>query len=684
VDHIFNNSVDRLYGNVYRTSLRQGGVFVYPDFNVIIPSYSLYSNVNEMHILSPMLLNEAAFSYIRNWGRADVKHGEVPIIFPTGMTGFGTGTGPSLTVQNNFEFRDVVSLTTGKHSIKFGGNIQRGQSNGDHTGLSARPGFFFANPLEFANDNPFLEGNISFDPVTGEPKGLVQATRTRTVGLFVQDDWKLRPNLTVNLGLRWETFGNPTDANGRMTNLVFRSGTDRFSRIADAKVDLVPNLYRSADLNNWAPRIAFAWDPTRRGTLSIRGGFGIFYDRPSDQIYLNAALNTPIIARAEARVPLVPPRFALGTIDTPPYNFPIPEGIRPGLDDKNGLASGVRVQLLTSDPNFRTQYAEHWFFGVQYSPAANWIVEANYLGTAGHKLYGQTDVNRFSGDLIQNNGVLTRLNRSFAIIEYGESNLNSIYHGGNLSLKKRYSSGFSLNVAYTVSKAIDQFSSFHPMGGAQLPVAELTDLRRQRGRADFDARQRLASSLTWQLPWRASGFQIVDKFLGGWEVAAITILQSGLPFSVICSRPFAAVRSAGTVVGNSGCDYNADGFNYDFPNTPSFGNTKAGLSRSDYGRGVVSRTDFPAPPLGKQGDLGRNTFRGPGYAGTDFSILKNTSVPWLSGIEDANLQFRVEIFNLFNRVNFGTVNGDLASTQFGRSTSALPARNIQLGLRLEF
>src|SRR2546426_399585 len=227
---------------------------------------------------------------------------------------------------------------------------------------SMRPGFLFSSPLDFANDNPNREVNISFDPVTGEPKGLVQAIRTRTIGLFIQDDWKLRPNLTLNVGLRWETFGNPTDANNRMTNLVFGSGGDLSTKITGAKVDITPSLYRKADLNNWAPRIGFAWDPTRKGKVSIRGGFGIFYDRPSDQIYINAGLNTPIIARAEANVltPPVVPLFALGRIDKPPYYFPIPQGIGPGLNEKNGLANGTRVQLLTSDPDFRSQYAENW------------------------------------------------------------------------------------------------------------------------------------------------------------------------------------------------------------------------------------------------------------------------------------------------------------------------------------
>jgi hypothetical protein len=221
---------------------------------------------------------------------------------------------------------------------------------------------------------------------------------------------------------------------------------------------------------------------------------------------------------------------------------------------------------------------------------------------------------------------------------------------------------------------------FHPVGGAQLPVAELTDLGRQRGPADFDVPQKLAISAIWRIPRLRTDLSLLDKALRGWEIAAIGILQSGTPFSVICSRPFIPVRDGnGRLIGNNGCDYNADGFNYDFPNTPAFGNSRDGWSRSDYIQGVLNRSDFPAPPFGRQGDLGRNTFRGPGYAGVDLAVLKNLALP-----SDARLQLRGEVFNLLNRVNLTSVNGDLASPQFGRSTSTQPARNIQFGVRLEF
>jgi hypothetical protein len=443
---------------------------------------------------------------------------------------------------------------------------------------------------------------------------------------------------------------------------------------------VVPRQFERADQNNFAPRIGIAWDPTGTGRLSLRAGSGLFYDRPSDQIYLNSSLNTPVIARATASVltPPVVPRFALGRLDQPPYDFPLPPGVGPGLNEQNGLSSGARVMLVAADPQFRTQYAVNWFAGVQYGLRSDWSVEANYLASLGRRLYTAPDVNRFAGDLIVNNGVQQRLNRSFAEIEYGQSNGTSSFHGATVAVHKRFGSRLGWDAAYTFGKAIDQTSTFHPVGGAQLAVAEPNDLRRQRGLADFDVRHRWTMNFLWRLPapphWTA--------LLGGWQLSGVTMIQSGLPFSVVCTRPFAAVRdSGGRIVGNNGCDYNADGYAYDFPDAPSARLPRSGWSRSQFLQGVFSPREFPAPSLGRQGTLGRNVFRGPGYASADLALLKQIRLGWSRG-DNAGLQVRAEAFNVLNRTNLQGVNGDLASPFFGRATSAFPARTLQFALRL--
>ena len=161
----------------------------------------------------------------------------------------------------------------------------------------------------------------------------------------------------------------------------------------------------------------------------------------------------------------------------------------------------------------------------------------------------------------------------------------------------------------------------------------------------------------------------MDRILGGWELSSLASFQSGLPKTVFAST--------------SATDFNLDGNNFDVPDTPAFGHSKSGLSRSDYLKGVFTASDFPAPPLGQEGNLGRNTFRGPGFAQLDLSVAKNNRLPWFSS-EGANLQIRGEFFNLFNRVNLTNWDTNLASGTFGKATGVLQPRTIQVSARLTF
>jgi hypothetical protein len=237
-------------------------------------------------------------------------------------------------------------------------------------------------------------------------------------------------------------------------------------------------------------------------------------------------------------------------------------------------------------------------------------------------------------------------------------------------------------VGYTFGKAIDTASSF----GRGLNIFDPVNLRLNRGRADFDVRHKLASSLVFDLP-KPNFTGALAKVFDGWQIGAITILQSGPPLTVTCGLPFRAVRDAnGTVIDNSGCDFNADGRSGDPLNMPAFGNSKTGLNRSDYmfPNRIFQVSDFPRPGLGRIGTLGRNTFQNPGYANTDFILAKKTKIPWFIGSEGANLVFRTEFFNLFNRVNLDRAIGDISSSNFGRSTRAFGARNLQFGMKIEF
>ncbi|MCI0391427.1 MAG: TonB-dependent receptor [Acidobacteria bacterium] len=686
IDHQFNNGKDRIYGNVYRTTnqlVTFGTPNVYPDFTTIQPQYTNYGNINHTHIFSPTLLNEMAVGATRAYGEAPLAHGEIPLINVPGIAAYGTGFSDATFIQNNFEWRDMMSYNRGSHSFKFGARYAKDDAwkgGAKFSNVFTRPQFTFNNLFDFALDDPFSEGNIGFNPKTGENKGVDFRPYFTSLSIFANDDWKVRPNLTVTLGVRWETFFAPGDYDNFFTGMVFNGGNTFQERIANSTSVNKPPL-DGTDYNNFAPRIGIAWDPTKEGKFSIRAGVGLFYDRFAGQFFHDAQTFAPVFGIASARkdTPPVLPVYGLSKTTQSPWQFPVIPNLRVGLDPKGGLL-GVPSELGNADPNLRTQYSINWSLALQYAIGRDYVVEAAYIGSVGRKLYQEYDVNRFNGDLLD--GRLDRLNTSFANIGYAQANGTSAYHGATASIKKRFSQGLDFQVGYTFGKAIDTASSF----GRNLNIFDPLNLRLNRGLADFDVRHKLASSIVYDIPKpKYSGF--LGKVFDGWQLAAVTIFQSGPPLSVNCGLSFQAVRDAsGRVIGNNGCDFNADGRSGDPLNMPSFGNSKTGLSRSEYmaPNRIFQVSDFPKPALGVLGNLGRNTFFSPGFANTDFIIAKRTRVAWFWGKEGANLLFRAEFFNLFNRVNLDRAVGDISSPDFGRSTRAFGARNVQFALKLEF
>jgi hypothetical protein len=686
LDQNFAGGKDRLYGNWYRTS-RQAtfSTSIYPAFTMPEPEYSMYLNLNYTHLFSPTLLYEGSVTMTRVRGDVDVgvAHPEIPQINVPGITSYGMGfSGPTF-MQTNGEWRNVLSWNRGKHAFKFGGNF--GHDDGWGSGVAFGPEwtryFYGFNSLyDFALDDPFSESNYGFDPTTGKQYGPSFLPVFQRLGFFANDDWKVRSNLTVSLGLRWEYFFIPYEQHkpeSLFSRLEFPSGSDFASRMANASIIQASPL-ASKDMNNFAPRIGIAWDPTGKGKMSIRAGAGIFYDRAAGQFFHDCCTQLPVFGIIQARkdVPGAQPVFGLGTSTTAPYGYPPMTGIQFGLDSRGGLI-GAKSGISPWDPNLRTQYSGNWFFGIQYAFTNNWIVEGNYVGSLGRKLYQGYDVNRVDGDLLD--GTLDRLNPSFASIDYGQSNGISTYKGGNFTVKKRFSRGLDFQAAYTVGKAIDTASSF----GTGLQIVDIYNLKLNRGLSDFDVRHKVAASFVYDIPG-PKGPGALAKIAGGWQTGAVVILQKGLPYTIRCYDAFKPIKDAsGNIIGNSGCDYNADGFNTDYPLVPSFGTFKSG-SKQDFLSGIFKASDFPAPSLGQEGTLARNSYIGPGYINTDFNIVKNTKIPWFWHDEAANFQFRAEFFNLFNNVNLQIPDGSMTSGTFGKSTGVYPARNIQFGLKFIF
>jgi len=689
LDHIIRGGKDRFYGQAYRVGVNE----LYPNtrsaFTFVQPLRTFYAKFSHTHIFSPTMLNEFAATYLRVQGSSPGKNLEIPSMDVGGVAGYGSWA-PGVYIQNKYEWRDVLSLNRGNHALKFGAEILRGWDDALFADVYDRPSFSFANLLDFAQDKPYSQSGPVINPKTGGYGGLSTGVRTLYTSFFVQDDWKVNRKLTLNLGFRYDDYGHLGSSKPYDTPYFqFGEGGSFDERLYNGRVDFRSNHMGSLNrVHGWSPRIGFAWAPFESRKTSIRGGYGLYYDRPGNQSWWNGSIYNPPTAASLATNVFEGGTVAYALGNAQGGGFPIPGGVAFQFDSRNGLLAldpntgeyvQQRVSIAGVDAEFRPTQMQNWMLGVQHELRPTLVLEMDYFGTVGRHLYVETEINRFPGDLVQNLGTLARINPSFSGIDFTRAIGTSTSHSMAFSVTKRMSRNWTLRTLYSYGKTIDQTSS---PGGS---VIDVKNLRAQRGRAAFDLRHKLALQGIWTIPAWKEGFRA--KVFGGWEVGGITILQTGAPFTVYTSAPFVLARDAGGNIlyplQNLGGDYNADGFTYDVPDVPASGNHLSGKNRSDYITGVLNASDFPVPSLGKEGNLGRNTFNGPGFANVDFSLIKNVKIPWFVK-EGANLQIRTEIFNLFNRVNLVDVDSDLTSGSFGRSTSAYTPRTVQFGLRIAF
>src|SRR6266567_7701041 len=218
--------------------------------------------------------------------------------------------------------------------------------------------------------------------------------------------------------------------------------------------------------------------------MSVRGGAGMFFDRPENQLYTGDRNNLPLVANASCTIGAgtgcTNPAYGLGASGKSPYNFPAVSGITFGLNAQNGL-TGIRTGQVVTDQHLQTQYGENWSLGLQYEVLNNWLAEGDYLGSVGHHLYSAYNVNRFAGDRIVNNGGVLRYNQSFGSLQLGQANYNSAYNGGTFSIHNRgFTRGINFQAAYTFGKVTDMAQTF----GTD-PIDPL-NLSLQRGPADFN------------------------------------------------------------------------------------------------------------------------------------------------------------------------------------------------------
>jgi carboxypeptidase family protein/TonB-dependent receptor-like protein len=659
-DQVFRNGNDRLRGSYYANRIETQTLYVRPQFNHPFNYLNQFFGSNYTRVISNQTMNEVSAGWVRQHGETGDPTPESPTISITGLSaqgGFGVDFWHPITfTQNNFEFRDVLTTNRGAHGFRLGGELRHGR-DGATLHHWERPNYSFTSILDFVDDEPFSETR-AVDPATGHKTVAPGTYITNEWGLFVQDNWKVRSNLTFNLGLRYDNFGNPGKLEGPFNAIVLGPGATRQEQIATAKVAALDHIY-GTDNNNVAPRVGVSWDPTGSARWIVRGGAGLSYNRINNTAFTDERLNPPLFAQASTTIqdPSVAILYELG----PTYieNPALGRGL-----DANGGIRGARVALRVIDPALTIPYVYNWFAGVQRELPGQFVVDVNYVGSESRQLLsgdGPTsqNYNRFSGDLFD--GVLNRLNPSFSTIDLNESRISANYRGVTMQVSRRYQQGFAFQTAYTLGKAMDY------AGSAQ----EVTDPGREWGPADHDVRHVVKMNVIWEIPFKSSK-KTLDYLVGGWQVNAITVYQSGAPFSVVCSLPYPQ------------CDPNADGQTNDRVNVTR--TDLGGPSTEQWLAGVLTASDYTLPARGTLASQSRNAFRGPTYLNTDLSFFKNIATPW-SGSRNARAQVRVETFNLFNRAHLRVPTTAVNSPTFAQVTGlrdGTQPRTIQLGVKFIF
>jgi hypothetical protein len=680
---------DRIYLSYYNDSFDQQQPSPRQGLGALDIMRNRYGQADYTHTFSPNLLMEGSFAFASVGGAngqdANLKVPEISV--SQGSEGFhiGGGWGPGEYRGPNYNWRVLLSWANGKHNLRFGYTGDHAIEHGDFTPVNVRPNFVFTDLLQLVQDNPISESVGAYDPLTGLAGKVVFGGQTNPFGFYAQDDWKVKSNLTLTLSLRWDNFTNHTawgNSGFRFSSLLLGSGSTFSEQVTNAIVRQVSGVFANQLANYWSPRIGFAWDPSNTGRWSVRGGVGVFRDwvvlgQSVDQMRNNPpGVISPTFTTGCPNPPNCPvqPIFALAPSGTYPFNYPLPPIPAGSLNPAGGI-TGIQSAVDSLARNLTAPLAVNYLIGVERQLPWNLIAGANYSGSHSYNGLSGTDVNRFPGGAVLGGGgeTINRLNPNFGTITYVKNPNEASYNAMILSIRGQKGPRANFQGSYTLSRA-----QSYPEAGTRfdqdigLNIPDQNAYFTYWADANWDVRQRFSFSGLYEIPGLKSG---VGRVLtSGWELSSIIALQSGTPFWVYNTNPPTAAVNPG--------DYNLDGLNWDIPDAPSSDFTGS-HDRSTYRRGIFTAADFPAPAAGVEGNLKRNIYRNPGFAQFDASLLKNTHLPWFG--EESNLQFRFDFLNIFNRVNLGPVNADMANGNlFGKASTALAARQIQLGIRFSF
>jgi Carboxypeptidase regulatory-like domain/TonB dependent receptor/TonB-dependent Receptor Plug Domain len=706
-----------------------------PGFPQLSDSRMRNLSLAHTYVLSPRLLNNAEFGFHRiaspatqqeifKWSDVGVTAPQVANDYPVvGVAGSlalgGNGQGLDL-VQNQFTFQDSLTYIHGRHTFRFGGGITRSQVN-----LSD---FHFFGGLQFQSWPDFLLG-LPAGPVESGGNGTTVSNVTVSIDIpgmldrvwrltdgsaFLQDDIKLTPSFTLNLGVRYERLSNLGDTLGRNSGFDIAlanpnppaSGSlegfvvsQNFPGTVPPGVRQLDNTYgiRGEHQNNVGPRIGLAWRLPRSGSpltgrMVLRGGYGIYYTRATGQPFLQLAAAPPF---ALVRQLVGQPNGAASFANPfgPDLTFPQFPAYSPAM---------VRT-ISFIDQGYRPPVTQQFSLNLQTEMGRDLLLEVGYVGTRGtHQIQNRSlnqallasPANPIRGETTN---TVANIRRRVPILGFTAPGLNDIdssasswYHGLDASLTKRLSKGLQFLAAYTFSHAYSTFGRNTSAAGVAGIAGNQNDARANYGRSEFNREHRLVVSYLYQFPSPQRFSTFFDNLLGGWAVSGVTTFQSGLPMSLTgtnINNVFGITTDRVQLV--AGCTYG------DLANSSpvhrkldNYFNNKCIL------RGPASANSPLGPPIWPVvgddgtatafGNSGVGVVFGPDQRNFDIALIKRTSIRRLR--DGASIEFRAEFFNAFNTTQFSNPNTNVsAGNNFGAiTTTAVSPRVMQFALKLNF
>jgi hypothetical protein len=610
--------------------------------------------VSATKVMSSALVNEARVGYNRVSSnvipQAGVRNRDVGLEEPwtdprdvglslitvTGYSPIGHEyNNPQHGTTNTIHLADTLSWTRGDHLVKagFDGRFIHQDAFRD---VQARGTLTFTGALTGSPFADLMFGLPTFTTlaVLDNPQRL----RTEGYGLFVQDSFRVRPDVTLFAGLRYTVNSPPVDEDDRAT--LYNPGTGMLQPVGTGDL---PRSGYATDKSNWAPRIGAAWTLDAAEQTVIRGAYGIHYNQgalaPSEGLYFNAPyFNFNFYFTSQ---------FGTITLNDPfPSAFPIPTP-NPAL--------GIQ-------PDLQTPYLHEFNVTLQRQLGPTRVGEIAYVGSRGRNLVASRDINQPAAGPQQPN---LRPNPLYADITFIESRAESTFNSFQARFQQRYSFGCTMLVAYTLGKSMDDASGFFTSAGDPNFPQDSRNPEAERGRSSFDVRHRFSVSFSYEVPFARDRRDLVGTLLGDWTISGIVAMQSGRPFTVALLP-----ENDNSNTGRSSLGFGAN----DRPNI------SGSAELSDPGpNGWFKTSAFSLPQYGTFGNAGRNILDGPGYQNVNLALLKQVAVG-----SDARLQIRVEAFNLLNRVNFDLPDNFFGSPTFGQILSAQSPRHIQFGARLMF